>query len=111
VKKQRVEVPKNKELAEVFESLLISGEIMENLKKRIQSMEWIVRAVLERIHPDIDWSAVHDLKVYPDAIELITYDHALEAIIGPMSEVEIEKTEALREQVQGAGLSSKVKKQ
>lgn len=111
MKKIVIQVPKYSTLESMNKMMLHYEELAKQIKDKADMLKETCRRSLQIGRPDIDWSTVHDLRFNPGSVELITFEHPLEQLIGPMTEEDMARIEDLRAGVRGAGLSQDVKKQ
>jgi len=109
VKTKTLKIEKDSPL--VFERMY-----QEQLELRINELKALVevgkahlRENLMEAYSDVDWGLVHDIRFSLDGVELITFEHPMEQLIGPMSEDERTRLEQAREIALAHGIGTNEK--
>lgn len=107
MKKQIIKIPGDHPLSQLAVSILVQRQRIADREFVVKAVTALIRNRLQAEHPEINWALVHDLNFQAGEIELITYDHPMEKIIGPMAQQEIEQVEQARAEMAKHGLIKK----
>jgi len=108
MKIRAVKIEAKHPLKALHDAMLAYKEMMARMTETVRPLEARIRRNLQELYPETDWLLVHKLEFRDDEIELVTYEHSLERLVGPMTEEERERVDQLREQLSAGKPSGKL---